>query len=212
MGALADAQGPLEQRVELGPDLLARLGRAQGRAHLAEDLALADRHGVQAAGHREGVGDRPVLVVDVEVVAQHQGVDLGHVGDRLADLAHPAVEGEHVGVDLGAVAGRHDERLPHLLARREDGPQGLGTVVAERRALEQVDGGAAVRQADDEQGHAGAPPRADAGEVRERWASRRSSDDRSTARTSVVDGTCRVVGAKLRMARTSAATSRSATC
>ena len=49
------------------PAVPASCAGAQRRAHLAEDLALADDHRVQAAGDREQVRDGAVLVVHVEV-------------------------------------------------------------------------------------------------------------------------------------------------
>ena len=64
---LADAQRLLEQRVEGGADGAALLADPQRLAGLAEDLALADDHRVEAGGDVEQVGDRAVVVVDVEV-------------------------------------------------------------------------------------------------------------------------------------------------
>ena len=86
VGALADAQGLLEQRAQRAAGLAVGLGRAQGVAQLAEDLALADGHRVQAAGDREGVGDRAVLVVHVEVLAQVGERHAGGRRERVADL------------------------------------------------------------------------------------------------------------------------------
>ena len=55
-------------QVGQGPAERALVARHPERlAHLAEYLALADHHGVQAAGHRQQVLDRAVLVVHVQV-------------------------------------------------------------------------------------------------------------------------------------------------
>ena len=66
-GALADPEGLLEQHVEGGADGAELLAEAERLAGLAEDLALADGHGVQAGGDLEEVGDGAVVVVHVEV-------------------------------------------------------------------------------------------------------------------------------------------------
>ncbi len=59
--------GPAGPGVELAAGRPGVLGAAQGDPDLAEDLALADDHRVQPAGHREQVLDGAVLVVHVEV-------------------------------------------------------------------------------------------------------------------------------------------------
>ena len=46
------------------------LGELPRVAHLAEDLALADDHGVEARGHTEEVRDRAVVVVRVQVLGE----------------------------------------------------------------------------------------------------------------------------------------------
>ena len=76
MRPLADPQRLLEQRVEGRADVRRDVWRARrARAHLAEDLGLADGHRVQPAGDREDVRDGAVLVVDVEVLAQLVAAD-----------------------------------------------------------------------------------------------------------------------------------------
>ena len=67
--ALADAQRLLEEHVEGGSDGAELLAHPQRVAGLAEDLALADDHRVEPGGDVEEVGDRAVVVVDVEVRA-----------------------------------------------------------------------------------------------------------------------------------------------
>ena len=69
-----------------GPACAGALGLGSAVAHLAEDLRLADGHRVQAAGDGEGVGDGPVLVVDVEVVAQLVARDPGHLGEGVGEV------------------------------------------------------------------------------------------------------------------------------
>ena len=65
--ALADPQRLLEEHVERRADGAELLAEPQRLAGLAEDLALADDHRVEAGGDVEEVGDGAVVVVDVEV-------------------------------------------------------------------------------------------------------------------------------------------------
>ena len=66
--ALAHAQGLLEQRVQRRADGGGVLADAQRLAGLAEDLALAEHHRVEAGRDVEEVGDGAVVVVHVEVL------------------------------------------------------------------------------------------------------------------------------------------------
>ena len=67
------------------------------RAHLAEDLVLADHHRVEAGRHREQMADRPLLVVHVQV--------RGELGRR-----HPAVPGEQFADGRDAARGSGPRR------------------------------------------------------------------------------------------------------
>ena len=98
-----------------GADLLAGAERLAG---LAEDLALAERHRVEAGGDLEQVRDRAVVVVDVEVRQHRLGALAGPVDEQPGDLLDAAVEAVDVGVDLEPVAGRDDRRLGDVLAAR----------------------------------------------------------------------------------------------
>jgi len=60
--------------------ILGQLRGAQPDPDLPEHLALADHHGVQAAGDREQVRDGAVLVVHVEVGSELVEVDTGPPG------------------------------------------------------------------------------------------------------------------------------------
>ena len=64
------------------PDCALVLGELPRLAHLAEDLALADDHRVEAGGHAEEVRDRAVVVVRVQVVGELVGVDAGRCSAR----------------------------------------------------------------------------------------------------------------------------------
>ena len=70
-GPLAGAQRePAELAEHRARPCRAPAASLQRRTHLAEDLALADHHRVQAGRHREQVAHRAVLVVHVQVLGQ----------------------------------------------------------------------------------------------------------------------------------------------
>ena len=152
--ALADAQRLLEEHVEGGSDGAELLADPQRVAGLAEDLALADDHRVEPGGDVEEVGDRAVVVVDVEVGHQRLGRLTGAVDEQAGDLLDAAVEAVDVGVDLEAVAGRDDGRLGDVLAGGDVGDQLGHAARVEREALEQWTRGGLVGDAHDEDAHA----------------------------------------------------------
>ena len=88
-------------------------------AHLAEDLALADDHRVEAGRHREEVRDRGIVVVRVEVILELLGLGAGVRGEEVADVADRGMEVRAARVDLGAVAGREHHDLEQVLASGE---------------------------------------------------------------------------------------------
>ena len=63
---LRHGEGLREQRVERGPDRLARLGERERVLHLPEDLRLAEHHRVEARGDAERVAHGLALGVGVE--------------------------------------------------------------------------------------------------------------------------------------------------
>ena len=116
VGPLADPQGLLDQVVEQPAGAAGVLRGAQPDPDLAEDLALADDHRVQAAGHREQVRHGAVLVVHVEVRGELVEVDAGVPRQQLGDLGDAAVELVDVGVHLDPVAGGQHHRLGGVVA------------------------------------------------------------------------------------------------
>src|SRR5262249_7711198 len=212
--------------------VLARDG--QRPAHLAEDLALAHHHGLQAAGHRQQVLHRAVLVVHVQVGRQLGQRDAGVPGEHLADRRHARVELVERGVVLDAVAGGDGERARDVLGVDDVAQQLALRVAGERGTLQDRDRGATVAQAHYQDAHGavtdspGLPARAGnptpprywrfplegtrTSDLRCAWKARIcNSMDRSTLRTSTPAGTFNTTGAKLRMLVTPAATSRSQT-
>ena len=86
-----------------------------------------------------------------ELGQRHAGVALQHGGD----VGEAAVERVDDGVDLHAVARRDEHRLRDVLTAQHLGDE-LGHVARRHGgALEDVDGGAAVRQPHYENGHDG---------------------------------------------------------
>ena len=100
-----------------GPAVPSSWPRRERVPGLAEDLALADGHRVQAGDDAEEVGDGAVVVVDVEVRQHRLGGLAGAVDQQPRHVLDAAVEAVDVGVDLEPVAGRDDRRLGDVLAR-----------------------------------------------------------------------------------------------
>ena len=106
---LPGAQGQRAEPGELAAQRLLRARHAERLPDLAQDLALADHHRVQAAGDVEQVLHGTVLVVHVQVRGEVGQRDTGMPGQQVADRADAAVELVHLGVDFHPVAGGHDE-------------------------------------------------------------------------------------------------------
>ena len=125
-----------------------------GLADLAEDLALADDHRVEPGGDAEQVRHRRVVVVRVQLLAEHLGIDAGLLGEEVADVVDAVVEPGGPGVDLGAVARREQHDLGQVLPTLEV-VERLGQPVAGHgHPLEQIDRSRAVIQSDDDERHA----------------------------------------------------------
>src|SRR5699024_2665647 len=215
--ALTGAQGLLDERVELGSDVPVRLGPAEGVPQLAEDLGLADGHGVQTGGDVEDVPDGGVAVVEVEVLLEVVVGDRRARGQRIGEVGDGPVEGVDLRVDLGAVARGDDEVLGDVRARLGGRDDGGATRLVEGGALEDGDRRAAVVEAEGQQAHRPTPSTSRTSSVGAptrccSWKARIcSSVDRSTLRMCTSSGTRIAVAAKLRMELTPASTSRSAT-
>ena len=136
----------MEQVIENDARGVAGRGLAVGLLELAQDLRLAQNHGVEAGGHAEEVAHG--LVVDVAVGVGLEILDLGAPGHGpVAQHLLGHVARAH-GEQLHAVAGGEDQRLVDG-ASQGKGP-GVGIrVLDEREALAHVDGGGPVVQADE---------------------------------------------------------------
>ena len=108
--ALGDGEGALEERLEGGGDGADFAGDGVGVFDLAEDLRLADDHGVERGGDAEEMADGFALAELVEV-----GLDgVGGDGEVLVQEAQQAGVGGAVacvlpGDELDAIAGGEDE-------------------------------------------------------------------------------------------------------
>jgi hypothetical protein len=95
--ALGDGEGALEQRLERGGDGADLAGDGVGLLDLAEDLGLANDHGVERGGDAEEMADGFALAELVEVRLDGVGGD----GEVLVQEAQEAEVG-----DRGRVPGR----------------------------------------------------------------------------------------------------------
>ena len=85
------------------------LGRAHCVLHLAQDLRLAEHHGIEPAGHAESMaGDRAVFQ-RVRMRAQHLAADAAAVRQPVQRVVHCGMVAR--AVNFGAVAGGNDGRF-----------------------------------------------------------------------------------------------------
>ena len=106
---LGDRERALEQLVQVAAQHVGILRHARGRLHLAQDLGFAQHHGIQPAGHAEGVAHGALVGQQVQVLGQvafavHTPVAADPFGQCLTGL----VGGVGLAVDLGPVAGGQD--------------------------------------------------------------------------------------------------------
>ena len=146
MRPLGRAQRERAEFVEGVADRLVLARQGQGPAHLAEDLAFADHHGFQAAGHRQQMLHRPVFVVHVQVRRELGQRDAAVPGEHLADDRHARVELVHLGVDLDPVAGGYGERASDVLGVEHVTQQLAQRVTAHRGPFQDGHRSAAMAQ------------------------------------------------------------------
>ncbi len=118
-GPLADAQGVAEEEVERGAHPTLVLGDLPRRAHLTEDLALAEDGRVEPGGDLEEVLRGGLVVLAVEVRVQLVGAQRAELAHEVADVGVGTVEALGDGVDLGAVARAEDGDLAEVVASGE---------------------------------------------------------------------------------------------
>ena len=150
------AQRERAEAVELPAESPVLTRQGDRLAHLAEDLALADDHGVQPGGHRQQVLDRPVLVVHVQVLGQFGQRDAGMPGQQVGDRGQARVELVHLGVDLHPVAGGHHERARDRVRFEHVAQQLAERVAADGGPFQGRDRGASVAQPDGQHAHGAA--------------------------------------------------------
>ena len=111
---LGHRERALEHLVQRGTQGAGGVGLAHGLLHLAEDLRLAQHHGVQPAGHAEGVPGCLAALTQVGMVLQLARNHTGVAGQEFHGwagqlLGRRGSVGRHV--QLGAVAGGHQRGL-----------------------------------------------------------------------------------------------------
>mmetsp|Transcript_53732 Transcript_53732/g.126531 ORF Transcript_53732/g.126531 Transcript_53732/m.126531 type:complete len:410 (-) Transcript_53732:254-1483(-) len=117
---LGHRKAALEHLVQRGAQRAGAVGLAHGGLHLAEDLRLAEHHGVQPRGDAEGMARSVRPGTQIAVVAQlgRRGAAVGRqpFEGRLGQLhrmprAGGGALGRQAHIDLGAVAGGQDGHL-----------------------------------------------------------------------------------------------------
>ncbi len=112
---LGDGEAALEELVERGAERAGRLCRAHGVLHLAEDLGLAQHHGIEPAGHAERMARHEAFLERVGVRAQQRRAHAAAVGEPVERMVQRRLLAG--AVDLGAVAGGEDGGFHLRMAR-----------------------------------------------------------------------------------------------
>ena len=148
---LRHREGVLHQLAQRLADGAFGLGGLVGLLQLTEDLRLAEDHGIEPAGHAQGVPNRLWPLQRIEVAVEQLGIDRFELNQPVGELSlRWAVRRE---VELGAVAGREDDGLfgadgvPRALERRAE------LLAVERDLLANVDGRSLVAYAEDDDRH-----------------------------------------------------------
>ena len=146
-------ESPLEGTVQTRAGGMVLQRDFVGLLELAEDLGLADDHGVQAAGDFEQVLQAVRFSQRINFVIHHAVESV--VGDEeFFQLGECPLGGERCGgVDLHAVAGREDGRFAGD-AGFAQGPERAGDGgLGKGEALAQLHGRGAVAQTNDDNAH-----------------------------------------------------------
>ena len=89
-GVFGGGKGALQQMFELAGDGAGGAGDGEGLFDLAENLRLADDHGVEAGGHAEEMADGLLVAVLVEMRNQDFGFESEVVGEKAVKSECPA--------------------------------------------------------------------------------------------------------------------------
>ena len=148
--ALGGRKGGLEELVERRAGAAALLGKPVRFLQLAEDLGLAEHHGIEAGGNVEGVLDSAPLLVDVQARREIDAVAVVPLEPlrefRAARRSRP--------IELGAVASGQNHDLGHadLLAQGAQGEK--QTRLVEGHPLAQRNRGGLMVDSEDIERHA----------------------------------------------------------
>ena len=158
--ALGDREGALEEWFERGGDGPGLTRDGVGLLDLAEDLRLADDHGVERAGDAEEMADGLALAELVEVRFEGGGGDGEVLVQEAEEVGGIAVAGVVLnGEELDAVAGGEDEGFADSRLMGE-GACGVGEAgQGDGEALAHLDGRGGVVDAEQDQCHGAPNPR-----------------------------------------------------
>src|SRR5580658_1788286 len=159
--AFGGGEGRLEQLFELPGHSAAGAGDSIGLFHLAEDLRLADNHGVEAGGDAEEMAHGLAIAVLVDVGRECGAIEAEVIQKKADKLiarigARVGADSVDCGQNLNAVAGGDDHAFLHAGDGGEQARHFGQVVAADGDALAQLNGSGFVVHADEGQGH-GAP-------------------------------------------------------
>ncbi len=126
-------------------------------AHLADNLLLADHHGIQARGHAHHMFGSRVGVADIEVAAQLFGAHAGNLSKHVDNVLNPGVESVGDGVHLQPVTGGDDHGLGQRRLFHQRGRSVVLDSIVHTQPFKQRDRRGTVGHAHNKHTHSGPP-------------------------------------------------------
>ncbi len=142
-----------EERTEYRSRHPLELGLLPRSADLAQDLRLTQHGRVQAGGHREEMFGHVVVEADGEMLGQRVDGAAADRGQELLELGDTVMEPLDHGVDLGAQARGEDDHLGQIGLVPQPAEGLRQRALGHRHPLEQIEGGVALLEADDDHRH-----------------------------------------------------------
>ena len=140
---LGDHKGALQHLVQVAADRPRGARRQVTALYLAQDLGLANHHGVETAGHAEEMAHGILLPVLINMRRQQLGIDVEIVADKVQQVGRVRLL---AGEQLDPVAGGENHSLQHPRRLHQGARRLLQLLRPNGQPLAQLDGRGLVVQ------------------------------------------------------------------